>query len=247
MREALLAGWGEVRMHGRPTARSRRGTTHLGSEVEASILRGLCRLGCARARQGAGDAQAATRREEKKRCREWGESPAPFASPRPAHPKTREERDTRPAHAVAREKARAFAVTHQVPIMSSHLHLLSRGGQASASRVGGWAPPPATRPPPAATVRPSRRSGGCGVVAVIPMLGPNGRRAPPDLASFLLKERIVYLVSVTGGGREKECARTARVACCSRPRRRGDHKRSRRHSLSALRAHRLPSHTTPSL
>jgi hypothetical protein len=26
------------------------------------------------------------------------------------------------------------------------------------------------------------------------MLGPNGRRAPPDLASFLLKERIVYLV-----------------------------------------------------
>lgn len=78
---------------------------------------------------------------------------------------------------------------------SAHIHLLSRGGQASASRAAQWAPPPAHRPPSAATVRPSRRSGGCGVVAVIPMLGANGRRAPPDLASFLLKERIVYLVS----------------------------------------------------
>jgi len=79
--------------------------------------------------------------------------------------------------------------------MASLPSLASRGGPASASRPSGPAPhhPLAPRPSPAARLPPHRR-GDLGVASVIPMLGPQGRRAPPDLASFLLKERIVYLV-----------------------------------------------------
>ena len=123
------------------------------------------------------------------------------------------------------------------PAMASFPSLASRGGQASASRPS-WGPGPAApRPSVAASRLPPRpllRRGDLGVASVIPMLA-GGRRAPPDLASFLLKERIVYLVREMEG--EARRGGAMRSPLPSRPR-----------TLSLLlssRAHR-PSPPSPS-
>lgn len=62
-----------------------------------------------------------------------------------------------------------------------------------------WAQPPPSLPPPAARRLPTTRSALPGL-QVIPMLaGDATDQTPPDLPSYLFKERIVYVVRASSG------------------------------------------------